>query len=155
MANNKYFRTSPLYRLAIDKQTPGARRFKLTNLQIAVAFLSVVILIGLAILYGQLRASFCVQDIRWESRRRFCRVVVTLANPRRSSINASMAIQAFEARVVSGVEFSYTIYDLKGTAKVPVKLAANETRPITDDVVFPDGPSRCSHVEVQRLAAGN
>ena len=155
MAKNNNFRTSPLYRFAIDKQSPGPRPFKLANLQIAVASLSVVILIGLAILYGQLRAPFYVQDIRWESRRRFCRVYVTLANPRRSSINASMAIQAFEARKVTGIDFTYTVYDLQGIARVPVKLAANETRLITYDVVFSDGPSRCSHVEVQRLAAGN
>jgi hypothetical protein len=66
-----------------------------------------------------------------------------------------MAIQVFDARTVRGVVFSYTIYDLKGTGKVPVKLAANEMHLITHDVVFSEGAARCRHLEVQRLAAGN
>lgn len=50
-------------------------------------------------------------------------------------------------------EFAY--YFPTGSVKVPLRLASNETRMVTKDVVYSETTSGCQHVEIFALGLTN
>ena len=141
----------PLEAPQVGEQPQHQHSFRLSDKQIIVGFLCVGTLLALAILHGQNQAPYYVQGIRWKSLRGFCRVSIIVRNARNRSINAQAFIRVFNGSRTGGNEYG-TIYDLTGSAKVPIRLAGNESRTVVTDVVFSEKIGGCDSVDVKPLA---
>jgi hypothetical protein len=140
----------PLQAPPLGEQPLRQRAFPLSDQQIIVGFLCGVTLLALGILYRQSQAQFYVHGIRWESLGRFCRVSFVVKNTRSQRINARALIRVF--RGFTPGENEYTVFgDLTGFAKVPIRLAKNESREVVADVPFSRTIQACNSVDITRL----
>lgn len=120
-------------------------RIRLSSYQTIGGIIGVLALLVLA-RWGQ-HPPFYVEDVRWKPLERFCRVTFTAKNPRSQSVNAQALIVFFTS--IDTLDSSYDFPT--GTVKVPLSLAGNETRTVTEDVVYSQTTSSCQQVEVNAL----
>jgi hypothetical protein len=151
MKIDKANKKNPFLAPQINKEQELKHSIRLTGFQIGGCFLCVVTLLILAISRWGQHAPLYVEGLRWEPLQRFCRVSFTVKNPRNQSIEALALIQ-FSASLASS-EFAY--YFPTGSIKVPLRLASNETRMVTKDVVYSEITSGCQHVEIFALGLTN
>jgi hypothetical protein len=142
---------SPLKAPTINKEKEREHSIRLTGFQIGVGFLCVATLLILATSRLGQHAPFYVEELRWEPLQRFCRVSFTVKNPRNQSIKAKALIQFF-ARDAS---YDYPYYYPTGSVEVPLRLASNETRMMTKDVVYSEKTSGCQQVQITALGLTN
>ena len=143
---------SPLKAPTINKEKERKHSIRLTGFQIGVGFLCVATLLVLATSRLGQHAPFYVEELRWEPLQRFCRVSFTVKNPRNQSVKAKALIQFFTSSGASSEPFYY--YPT-GSVEVPIRLASNETRIVTKDVVYSEKTSGCQQVQITALGLTN
>ena len=139
----------PLAAPEIGKKPERVHRIRLSNYQVIGGIIGILALLVL-VRWSQ-QPQFYAEDVRLKTFQRFCRVTFTAKNPRSQSINAQALIVFYSSIDTSDGYY----YFPTGTVKIPLSLAGNETRTVTEDVVHSETTSRCQKVEVNALGLTN